>query len=167
MKTPHSPAAVRRSGPWIAGPLVLIATLVVLCGGCKSDSSAERLKDEGFMERNPVGVPPEAKLVRHSAGHGGSPLSPDSWFASDNITFRPTHAGRVWVVDEQNATVAFRGKMKGGDRLVVAPKTNDILLNQATVYHRRLPDEHGFLIYFAKDPDAPATATTAATAPSQ
>ena len=156
MKTPYSPAAV--------GPCMLMFLAVLVAVGCKSDSP-ERLKEEGYMERNPVGVPEEAKLVRHSAGHSGSPLSPDSWFAPDNITFRPTSAGRVWVVDEQNATIAFRGKMKSGDRLVVAPKANDILLNQATVYHRRLPSEHGFLIYFAKDADAPAT--TAATAPSQ
>jgi hypothetical protein len=158
MKTPYSPATV--------GPCIVVLLAVLVAVGCKSDSSPDRLKEEGYMERNPVGVPPEAKLVRHSAGHSGSPLSPDSWFAPDNITFRPTHAGRVWVVDEQNATIAFRGKMKAGDRLVVAPKANDILLNQATVYHRRLPSEHGFLIYFAKDADAPTTTTTT-TAPSQ
>ena len=107
------------------------------------------------MERNPPGVPPEAKLVRHSERAGGGPLSPDAWFSSDEITFRPQHTGRVWVVDEQNASVVFRGRMKGGDRLVVAPKSNDILLNKATVYHRRLPDEHGFLIYFAADGEGP------------
>src|SRR4051794_2842192 len=156
MKTPHSPAIASIAGLRIAAGLV---AALFLLGGCKSDST-DRLKDEGFTERNPVGVPEEAKLVRQSAGHSGSVLSPDSWFAPDNITFRPTHAGRVWVVDEQNATIAFRGKMKAGDRLVVAPKSNDILLNQATVYHRRLPSEHGFLIYFAKDEGAPATTTT-------
>ena len=162
MKTLHARGTVviRPAGRWIAGLVVAFFAAALVAGGCKSDSSAERLKDEGFTERNPVGVPPEAKLVRQSAGQSGSPLSPDSWFAPDNVTFRPTHPGQVWVVDEQNATVAFRGRMKAGDRLVVAPKSNDILLNRATVYHRRLPSEHGFLIYFAKDADLPATTTT-------
>ena len=77
----------------------------------------------------------------------------------------PREPGGIWVVDEQNATVAFHGRMKAGDRLVVAPKSNDILLNKATVYHRRLPSDHGFLIYFAKDPDAPAATTRATTTP--
>lgn len=163
MKTSRARAiiVVGRAGPRIAGLVVALAAAAALvAGGCKSQSSAEQLKDEGFMERNPVGVPPEAQLVRQSAGHSGSPLSPDSWFAPDNITFRPTHPGQVWVVDEQNATVVFRGRMNAGDRLVVAPKSDDILLNRATVYHRRLPSEHGFLIYFAKDAGGPATRTT-------
>jgi len=160
MKTLHLQTILGPTRPWTAGLVIALGAAVLALGGCKSDSSADRLKEEGFTERNPVGVPPEAKVVRQSAGQSGSPLSPDSWFAPDNITFRPSSPGQVWVVDEQNATIAFRGKMNAGDRLVVAPKSNDILLNRATVYHRRLPSEHGFLIYFAKDAAAPATRTT-------
>ena len=173
MKHPHARAVICPAGPRAIGLAIALATATAVVfvvagtvGGCKS-GSADQLKEEGYLERNPIGVPPEAKLVRHSAGQSGSPLSPDSWFAPDNITFRPASPGGIWVVDEQNATVAFHGRMKAGDRLVVAPKSNDILLNKATVYHRRLPSDHGFLIYFAKDPDAPATTTAVATAPSQ
>ena len=114
MKTLHSPT--------IVGSRIIVLLAVLVAVGCKSES-ADQLKEEGYMERNPIGVPPEAKLVRHSAGHSGSPLSPDSWFAPDNITFRPASPGGIWVVDEQNATVAFHGRMKSGDRLVVAPKS--------------------------------------------
>ena len=162
MKTPRSLANVMRRGRWLGCGLIALVTVLggAYGAGCKS-SSSDQLKDEGYMERNPIGVPPEAKLVRHSSGQGGISLSPDAWFAPDNVTFRPTNPGQVWVVDEQNATIAFRGRMKAGDRLVVAPKSNEILLNQATVYHRRLPSDHGFLIYFAKDTDLPATTQAA------
>ena len=118
-------------------------------GGC-GHSHKDELAEEGFTERNPIGVPAEAKLVRHSRGQGGGMqlLNPDTWFAPDDTTFRPAHDGRVWVVDELNAAVVWRGRMRSGDELVVSPRENVILLNKGSVYQRKLRDEHGFLIYF-------------------
>lgn len=106
------------------------------------------------MDRNPPGVPVDAKLVRHTGPEGGGMLNPDRWFAPDNVTFKPAHAGRVWVVDETNAAVVYSGKLRTGDQLLVQPKDNAIYLNKGSVYHRKLPDEHGFLIYFAAEEPA-------------
>lgn len=136
--------------------VLVVGALAVASTGCKSNS---RLDAEGFGDRNPVGVPPEAKVVRHREAKDGGLFSPDSWFGADDLTFKPDHGGRVWVVDEQNGKVVYRTTMRPGDELRVAPKENVIQLNKAYVYGRRLPDEHGFVIYFAPDAETAEPAT--------
>lgn len=155
---PHQPA--RRPRPTCLGVVAGIGLGVLAAGlplaGCKSNN---RLQEEGFGERNPVGVPPEATVVSHQAGKDPGLFNPDSWFGADDLTFKPEHGGRVWVVDEQNAAVVYKAAMRPGDELRVAPKENVIQLNKAYVYGRRLPDEHGFVIYFAPDLETAAPTT--------
>jgi hypothetical protein len=122
------------------------ATTLAYVGGC-GGKSKEDLRQAGF-DRNPVGVPAEAKMVQYQQGKAGGVLDPNTWFSADNATFKPASAGEAWVVDEQNAKVVFHTKLKAGDELVIVPKENAIRLNGAFVYSRRLPDEHGFLIYY-------------------
>ena len=154
---PLHPRRHPRPAVWV-GLMALSGALAL--AGCKSSS---RLDAEGFAERNPVGVPPEAKVVQHREAKDGGLFSPDTWIGADDLTFKPEHGGRAWVVDELNAKVVYHTGMRPGDKLRLVPKDNAIQLNKAYVYTRPLPSEHGFVIYFAPDPEtaAPATGATA------
>jgi len=140
----------------LAGTLVVASALA----GCKSSN---RLQDEGFGDRNPVGVPPEAKVVQHREAKDGGLFSPDTWFGADDLTFTPDHGGRAWVVDEQNGKLVYQTRLRPGDELRLVPKDSAIQLNRAYVYTRPLPNEHGFVIYFAPDAEAGAPAAGPAT----
>jgi len=142
---------------FLAGALAVAPALA----GCKSSN---RLQEEGFGDHNPIGVPPEAKVVTHREAKDSGLLSPDSWFGADDLTFKPEHAGRAWVVDEQNARIVYQTRMRPGDELRLVPKDNAIQLNKAYVYTRPLPSEHGFVIYYAPNAET-AVPTTAASTP--
>lgn len=134
--------------------LLALGLATTLAAGCRS-SGGQDLKAEGF-DQNPVGVPPEAKLVRHQRGERGI-LDPNSWFSADNTTFKPKNGGRVWVVNQQNGTTVYSGRLQPGDEMVVSPRTNDVLVNRGKVNSRRLPEDTGFLIYYAPEAAPPQT----------
>ena len=58
--------------------------------------------------------------------------------------------GRVWVYDAETDKMVYTGTVRDGDKIVVDPDRNQILVGGTTVSEQPLVHDHKYRIYFKR-----------------
>jgi hypothetical protein len=105
----------------------------------------------------PVGVPPNARIVR--AGRGNAVGLLDLTSVDREMTFKAQNDGTVWVIERSNGRTLYKGTVRQNDKLTVNTKRHFIAINDGYVYEAGMMEDEQFLVYFAPTPPATGPAT--------
>ncbi len=66
------------------------------------------------------------------------------------IDYRAQRDGKIWVYDADADKMAYAGPIEDGQRIVVNPVSNQVVVGSDTVSEQNLDREHRYIIYFKR-----------------
>ncbi len=109
------------------------------------------LSSASLSTPRPVGVPPTASLAAEGR---------------DRLEYTASTEGVAWVTDATRHNVIYRTRMVRGDRIVLDPAKNNLIVNGTRAYNGDLPPDD-YRIFFYPGPETAAIAPPIVVAPAE